>query len=528
MKVAICKRGVLEMTHNAHSFGRRIQKGAAFQNGVAVVVTSRPDKNGDLAISSQKIDRQNLPDKRFGVFAPKVYGLAGGGSVFVKIVALPPMPESEIAPTILLTQKDSLPFPADDMSVTSTTLSSSDTHGVKALMAAIRLDEIDKLSRRYKQAGLSLAGLIPGVVAFSSFLKRERIKGTSIVLSVEEEWTGIHIYRDDLPLFTREIPMGYGAVSEKDEPDAQAFEAIAQEVDRSLKSFAATSPGVPIDIGLISAPRFLVDAIVKPTESITGIEFKPFATSIHIAQDLSYDEIDTYCLAPIIGLAIHDDKNVFDLIPTRATRLFMAAQKQTKTIAYMAALVLVTFIFAGGALLVKNLDANIEKLESEVAYLELAKTEYDIASVRLAKLTEENRNLEILYRGYPALSISTHQWRRLFSEVAAAFPANAKLSEWRSVRLFRRENNRSNIYASTFTGQVKGTESLRLEVLGNLLRNLSGSNVFSSIRFVGGKRKKGASDPNEFFEFTIMAESSSDPAKMAAHSYSTNDKLFTP
>ena len=509
------------MAGGASFSGKSGVSAAILYRNDAVVITLGAKDSGYDPVKVRQMDAQKTKTSLFTSSIPVTAPIAGG-VVFTKIVSLPPMPKREVMPTIALTQKDSLPFPLDDAHIGALVLHSNETHthngGVKALVCAIPKTEADRLCRELSRFGLRLKAIIPYVMAISSVIKSEEIKGTVIVVNTEPDRTGIYIFRDGVPLFTRDIPTGATQINDP------TFSIISQEIDRSIKSFNSDSPGVAIEAGLLTGFSPHLSEVGKNAEKATGISFSHLKPSAKISFDKAAGDesgFDSTALAPLIGAAI-DNGSTLNLLPSAPQRLASFAKSHTRSVKVAAIFLFLSV--AAFTFVSYNADLNekIEKLESDVLYLENEKALYETAQAHLALLTGKNNRLKVTLRQYPSFSVSGYEWRRLFEEVAASVPYNVKLTTLNSnFEPIVAEGSGRN-YWTKLSGQIKGSDHEKVEALESLLGGLNRSTLFSSISIVAGTVNRGANGEGELFEFMIKAKTEPGAGSLATKIISEN------
>ena len=287
------------------------------------VIATLDSKGGRYGyVSLRKLNERQTKTPLVSSLIPVVAPVAGG-QVFTKIVSLPPMPQKEVMPTILLTEKDSIPFPVDEAHIGAIVLNSDNTQashlGMRVLVCAMPKSEMQRLRADLSRYGLLLSGVTPYVMAISSLIKSEEIDGTVIVVNAESGRTGIHILKDGVPLFTREIPIGAKSENDDSSKNNSPLSVISQEIDRSIKSFSGSTPGGIIEAGFLTGFSPYLYEVGEKAEKATGINFHPLAPNVEFLCD---DAIfSATAIAPLIGAAI-DGGSSLNLLPSFSKRFF--------------------------------------------------------------------------------------------------------------------------------------------------------------------------------------------------------------
>lgn len=499
------------MALGASIFKKPGSSAALLLQNEALVVTLGAKDNEKRPIIVRQINDHEASSTFFSSSIPVTAPVAGG-LVFTKIVSLPPMPIEEVAPTILLTQKESLPFPADNAYIDTVILNGeekdSPQHGLKALLVAIPKTEVDRLQTEYKKFGLRLTAVIPYVVAISSILKSEGINGKVVVINTEPERTGIIIFRNTIPLFIRDIPIGAASQDDEFSSSKTSSTAIAQEIDRSIKSFSSGSSGGSIEEGLLTGLSPILSEIGEEAKKVSGISFRHLAPSDLLSFD-DHTEIDSGFsptgLAPLFGAAI-DSGSTINLLPSGAQKLKNFARSHIPLARVAAAIIFLAVSVSVFGAFTSDLDARIENLEAEVSFLENEKAQYDLAQSRLFLLSEENKRLAAILRRYPSASVSGYEWRRLFAEIAKSVPHNVKLTALVSTFERMAIDDSNGSYLTKLSGHIRGSDHDKVVALEEILVGLNRSTLFSSISLVAGEKKIATDGETEFFEFTIRAK----------------------
>ena len=486
----------------------------------AVVATVTNKGSGYRSVTVRQIDECESANSFSSSLLPVIAPVAGG-LVFTKIISLPPMPKRELMPTILLTEKDSLPFPADGAHIDAIVLNSDDTLAthtvIKALVCAIPKAEAERLRAELSRFGLLLSAVVPYVMAISSMIKSEGIDGTVIVINAESDRTGIYILQDGVPIFIRDIPTGETPQNDDLQINSSHFSVISQEIDRTVKSFTGATPGAVIDAGFLTGFSPYLDEVGKKAEETTGISFHPLTPNVEFLCDDEF--FSATAIAPLIGAAI-DNGSSLNLLPSLSKRFFGFAKSHARAIKVAA--ILLFMLIATSSFLSYNADLNrkIDILESEVSHLENKKALYERAHSQLTLLNAENERLKETWRSYPSFSVSGSEWRRLFVEVATSTPYNVKLTTLNaSFERIAAEGSGHN-YWTKLSGQIKGSNYEKVTALQSLLGSLNSSPLFSSISIAAGKNNNATGSEEELFEFTIKAKAKPGAGNLATKAIS--------
>ena len=250
-----------------------------------------------------------------------------GNSVIIKRINLPAMTVEELEESILWEAEQYIPFDINDVNIDVQILddATDDPGQMEVLLVAARKELVNEYQSLIQQAGLR-----PAVVDVDAFavanmfeLNYERSMGSIALVNVGSSNVNIHVLRDGISMFTRDIGMGGRQFTEEiqrtlnisyeeaesmkigdDEADAAAVvpeeiervlatvgENLATEVQRSLDFYLSTSSDSGISAIYLSGGAARTPGLVRAIERQTGLP-------VEIADPLRQIQVDERAFNP--------------------------------------------------------------------------------------------------------------------------------------------------------------------------------------------------------------------------------------
>lgn len=231
-----------------------------------------------------------------------------GHSVIIKKISLPQMTTEELEESIQWEAEQYIPFDINDVNIDVQILSSESTQAgqMDVLLVAAKKDMVNDYTEVITHAGLQ-----PVVVDIDAFAVQNQFEinyelprsETVVLINIGASVTNINVLSHGISTFTRDISIGGAQFTDAiqkalnvsyDEAEALKIggsgedsdavvpqevervlqtesEAIANEVQRSLDFYAATSADAHISRIFLSGGSAKVPALVKTIESRTGV-----------------------------------------------------------------------------------------------------------------------------------------------------------------------------------------------------------------------------------------------------------------
>ncbi len=249
-------------------------------------------------------------------------------------------------------------------------------------------------------------------------------------------------------------------------------------------------------------------------EKCIAYVYNPLGSNINVDPSVSEGLLERgSAFAPLVGVAIDRGQTVH-LSSSRA-RSGSGVLRQNLVFLTLLVLLLLNFILANKLIDTKlnKLNGTITKLQHDVSFLE---SRYKYRDTILAELknVEQRRaglssNLDIL-----ANKADSYDWKFIFNNVAASFPANIALTSW-SID-FANAGGSIVQPGIRFKGIIRQTETEKLAALNKLFYKLSTSPAFNSVTIRSVSKDKTINKSLDTMTFEILANLEHSPLKMAS------------
>ncbi|MEW5848495.1 MAG: type IV pilus assembly protein PilM [Myxococcota bacterium] len=283
------------------------KKGVALQSFGMIPLPPEAIVDGALMNSTAIVDaiRELLQSQK--IKNKEVALSVSGHSVILKKINLPQMTEEELEESLKWEAEQYIPFDINDVNIDHYTLNRDNGQGqMDVLLVAAKKDMINDYTSVVMEAGLT-----PVVVDVDAFAIQNQFElnygipaGETVVLvNVGASVININVISNGVSAFTRDISMGGNAYTDEiqkqlnvsyDEAEAlkvggggaeadsvvpqevervmqQVSETLANEIQRSLDFFAATSADTQINRIYLSGGTAKVPALSKTLEAKVGI-----------------------------------------------------------------------------------------------------------------------------------------------------------------------------------------------------------------------------------------------------------------
>lgn len=327
-----------------------------------------------------------------------VFGVPGQ-SVFTRTRALPPVPEQKVPQIVRYEIQQQIPFSLDQIALDYQILSRTEAGGYEVLMAAIKVDVVDKRLDIIKKAKRGVGIIDVSPIAAYNWLKTTGEFGTKgdciALIDFGASTTDIVIEREGQFRFTRSLNLGgnditnaisntFGMTFQEAERlkqqrgfaptgdpqrDGKGGEVIGQvlnrlvtEISRSFAYFRSQPGGGPVSRMVITGGGACLRNIipylqrqlnmeVRIAQPLTGLAIAPAAQAVNEHPEQS---------AVALGLALRNCAEVpisLNLIPPR---IIEGARRRQQYVYWAASLVVVLAIFAT---IIPDMRNKIEEVE---------------------------------------------------------------------------------------------------------------------------------------------------------------------
>ncbi len=507
-------------------------------SGKAIRVTDLKKKNGKFLLNSFlniKLSEKDLLEPEIAdklnqaciencLVSRKVQNLATGEGTVIRNITIPKMEKDEIVDSLKYSEMDSAPFDIFEASVDAILLpsSSNGTH-LDVVMGALDKKIAKRYSDFFKKTCLRHTGIGTIPDALSAILKSSKLidkKKPVPIFNITEKATGIYIFKNDLLVYSRQIPLGAkkitkshmleNCVSEKNDWD----KAVA-EYERSIDFFKNKNREEIGDIYLIGDTSKLEDIRHRISEE-TSYNFKiynPFDDFIE-AKDKSLQQYAKRGpeMALDIGLAISDTKSL-NLLPRHLRFSCKTWIQKNRTLTAILAIAL-TCLFSYSAALYydSSIKTALDKTHAEIKLLR-RQTSVPISTLEI-KLINAKRKLESINRRNTAsrkIEAMRTDWPVFFDSLALVLPPNAaleslKISSAGTIDIFKEsaipapKSRRLEI-----AGRIRGASSERLNTLQAILKKMDSSSSLDGVMLASSKPSGKANRESEM-TFNIVSD----------------------
>jgi type IV pilus assembly protein PilM len=263
--------------------------------------------DGSVMNTNVIVDAINALIAQHRVKPKNVVASVSGNSVIIKRINLPMMTLDELEESILWEAEQYIPFDINDVNIDVQILegASDDPGQMEVLLVAARKDLVNEYMSLIQQAGLR-----PVVMDVDSFavanmfrLNYGEVEGSVALINIGASNVNIHVVRDGISAFTRDIGMGGRRFTEEiqrtlnisyeeaeamkvggDESDASAMvpqeieqvlasvgESLANEIQRSLDFYLSTSAGDGIGQVYLSGGAARTPGLARAISKQTGL-----------------------------------------------------------------------------------------------------------------------------------------------------------------------------------------------------------------------------------------------------------------
>ncbi len=440
-----------------------------------------------------------------------VFEVASGRAVFMKTMELPQMPKNEILETLQYLERDSAPFQLSGAGLDAWTIRASENGQktqMKVMMAAMGEKELLRRKERSKRAGLNLSSVTTAPAAIGALLRySQKLKTDSPTLFVylNETVTGICVFKDSVPIFTRELFFGTTATSTV---SADQLERVAKEISKSLDYFARSSAINEIKGGYIIGKGATIENIETFLGKWTGVSLKVYDPLEDFLSRDSKIDINNGMRGPQMALAVGaalDRGKTINLLRKHRSPFLMK-----KPYIAVASIVLILFIsMASLHKISADLDTQITTLGYEVRSLEKNQVTNETLLRKLSDITTHNRVMKLRTNAYPTFDKHKYDWLHIFRDIATIMPSNGKLTKW-VIDLDEGKKSFSDDENVSLHGRIRGTSGKRLEGLSALLAKLEKSRHFEAVTLRRTEIISEQASPRDQMSFEIKAKLSKD------------------
>lgn len=263
--------------------------------------------DGSVMNTNVIVDAINALIAQQRVKTKQVVASVSGNAVIIKRINLPVMTLDELEESIKWEAEQYIPFDINDVNIDVQILegASSDPSQMEVLLVAARKDLVNEYMSLIQQAGLK-----PVVIDVDSFavanmfeLNYGVVDGAVALINIGASNVNIHVVRDGVSAFTRDIGMGGRQFTEEiqrslnisyeeaeamkvggDEADASAMvpqeieqvlstvgESLASEIQRSLDFYLSTSAGSGLSQVFLSGGAARTPGLQRAISNLTGL-----------------------------------------------------------------------------------------------------------------------------------------------------------------------------------------------------------------------------------------------------------------
>jgi type IV pilus assembly protein PilM len=188
--------------------------------------------------------------KRAGIKSKTVCLGLFGPNTMTKRLPVPDGTKEEIEDHIMWEVEQYITFGADDSMIDFSVMEENDAGGRDALVAAARSDVVDSYMDLFKEAKLSVKVVDLNVIALSNAFEEaysknldEYSEGT-LLIDFGAQTTKVIVYKRGGPIFTKEIPIGGGLITE----EIQRQMGVSYEEAEDLKTTVDGNGNLPQEV----------------------------------------------------------------------------------------------------------------------------------------------------------------------------------------------------------------------------------------------------------------------------------------
>lgn len=249
------------------------------------VDTDTPEGMG--AFIAETLERHGVRVKRAIVDVPR-------DRAVINRLTVPPTPLNELAAAVRFQATRELPFPLDEAQIDYVVSKRDDSgRATQALLAAVRLDTLDRLRETCKAAGLTPVRI--GLRPYANLISATRLPSTLeqrvLFIDVGPTMTEINVFHGrqlafsraanvSVPFYSGELVTDDSRVSSKAElselelsaaVQSGAVEELIVEIQRTLQAFRASETNAPIDQILIGGGTGVEQALLNAADERFGL-----------------------------------------------------------------------------------------------------------------------------------------------------------------------------------------------------------------------------------------------------------------
>jgi len=470
----------------------------------------------------------------------RAFSLVRGRSVFSKTLELPRMTKPEAVAALKYTEGNIAKFPLADSDMDVWILGSGSGAGrMRVMVSAMEKDESLKYRTSLEKAGVNLAGAAPVLSAIGGLFEYSNIldsRAPCLFVHVGGAFTGIHLFNNGVPLFTRETPVGADALATTRIDDIETADPaptfvtrhltrLENELARSIDYYRNTVKPAPKLNGYIIGEGAIIKTLEARLSETFGMSFtlyNPFEDFISLGPDMSgrlAGRGSAYAIAA--GLAVERGRRINLASHGRERRKPWSKRGGAVAATLMAALTLVTTMAPRWLKANDELDTRISILKAEIASLEKQRLEWERLSSTATALELGSRAISNQISAYPSTTPPQQDWEGLFHEIAISVPASSALTGLSINTAGEKQNGGARApYEAGQTirleGLIRGPKPDRIAELNRLYTRLATSPSFGSVRLGGTRWRKNADGAGgDYMSFTITGRIRQNPGAMA-------------
>lgn len=222
----------------------KLEKFATFNLSEAALIEDEVQKPSEIIEGvAEALDKANIKSKVLclGLFGP---------NTMTKRLNVPEGTKEEIEDHIMWEAEQYITFGADDSQIDFAIIGDNEGGGKDALVAAAKLDVIEGFSELLKEAKLQVKVVDLNVLALSNAFEEvvkndlEEYSQGTLLLDFGAQSTKVIVYKRGGPIFTKEIPVGGGLITE----EIQRQMGVSYEEAEDLKTTTDEKGNLPEEI----------------------------------------------------------------------------------------------------------------------------------------------------------------------------------------------------------------------------------------------------------------------------------------
>jgi type IV pilus assembly protein PilM len=258
----------------------KVERFGVFTLSEAAIIEDEVQKPDEVAQGIiETLKKANINSKQVCL------GLSGPNTM-TKRLSTPEGTKEEIEDHVMWEVEQYITFGADESIIDFHVIGENEGGGKDVLVAAAKIELIDRFKELLKDAKLQLKLVDLNVLALSNIFeavysdKLEEFDNGTLLLDFGAQTTKIVVYKRGAPIFTKEIPLGGGMITEENGNlpeeilkiiDAQIDQQLA-EVKKNINFYISQGSTEKVDYCFITGGSSLLPGLPDKFSVMTGLE----------------------------------------------------------------------------------------------------------------------------------------------------------------------------------------------------------------------------------------------------------------